>query len=81
MVRKAYTSRRKSDGRPRKLRKAANQRSQHRQARKIVEARRGGKLPKKSLVHHRDGRTTNNSPGNLCVLSGRRSHEKIHPGK
>ena len=81
MARKAYTSRRKSDGKPRKLRKATNKRSQMRQARKIVETRRGRRLPKKSLVHHRDGSTANNSPRNLTVLSGRRSHQRIHPGK
>ena len=80
-ARKGFTSKRKSDGKPRKLRKARNERSQRRQARKIVEARRGKKLPKKSLVHHKDGRTSNNSPRNLKVVKGRRSHEKIHPGK
>jgi hypothetical protein len=80
-TRKGYTSRRKSDGKPRKLRKATNQRSQRRQARKIVEARRGKKLSGKKLIHHRDGNTANNSPRNLQVVAGRRPHEKIHPGK
>ncbi|KKL04179.1 hypothetical protein LCGC14_2618660 [marine sediment metagenome] len=78
---KAYTSRRKSDGRPRKLRKSNNQRAQRRQARKIVEAKRGKKLPKKSLVHHKDTNTAHNSPKNLKVMSGRKSHGRLHPGK
>ena len=75
-----YTSRRKSDGKPRKLRKATNQRSQRRQARMIVEARLGKKLPASSLIHHRDGRTPNNATKNLKVVKGQRTHERIHPG-
>ena len=81
MADKGFTSRRRSDGKPRKLRKARNQRAQRRQARKIVEARRGRKLKKKELVHHKDGKTTNNSPKNLKVIKGQKSHGKIHPGK
>lgn len=73
-----FTSRRKSDGKPRKLRKARHPTALRRQAHKIVEARRGKKLPAKSLVHHSKGI---NSTSGLKVLSGRRSHQKIHPGK
>ena len=73
-----FTSRRKSDGKPRKLRKATHPTALRRQARKIVEARRGKKLPAKSLVHHSKGI---NSTKGLKVLKGRRSHQKIHPGK
>lgn len=74
---KPYTSRRKSDGKPRKLRKATNIRSRRRQARKIVEARRGKKLGKKDLVHHGSGIKSNR---NLRVVKGQRRHNKIHPG-
>ncbi len=81
MAGKAHTSDRKSDGKPRKLRKATNVRSQRRQAKAIVEERLGRKLKKGELVHHKDGKTSNNSPSNLKVVSGRKSHEKIHPGK
>ena len=73
-----FTSRRKSDGKPRKLRKARHPTALRRQARKIVEARRGKKLPRGALVHHARG--INNTSG-LKVLSGRRSHQKVHPGK
>ena len=73
-----FTSRRKSDGKPRKLRKAKHPTALRRQARKIVEARRGKKLKKTELVHHSRG--INNTNG-LKVLKGRRSHQKVHPGK
>ena len=78
MAGKGYTSRRKSDGKPRKLRKATNERSQHRQARMIVEARRGKRLKRGALVHHEDGKTSNNSPSNLTIKSGRGPHESTH---
>ena len=74
----AFTSRRKSDGKPRKLRKARHPTALRRQARKIVEARRGRKLPASALVHHSRGI---NSTNGLKVLKGPRSHQKIHPGK
>ena len=77
---KAFTSRRKSDGTPRKLRKTTNERAAARQARKIVEARRGRKLTRKELVHHRDDDRMNNSPANLCVVMGQKAHQRIHPG-
>ena len=80
-ARKGFTSKRKSDGKPRKLRKATNERSQRRQAKAIVEARLGRKLKKGELVHHKDGNTANNSPKNLQIVKGRKPHEKIHPGK
>ena len=74
----AFTSRRRSDGKPRKLRKARHPTALRRQARNIVEARRGKKLPKSSLVHHSRGI---NSTSGLKVLKGRRSHQRIHPGR
>jgi hypothetical protein len=73
-----FTSRRRSDGKPRKLRKAKHPTALRRQARKIVEARRGKKLPKSSLVHHGNGI---NSTKGLKILKGRRSHQRIHPGR
>ena len=75
----AHTSRNK-DGTPRKLRQSTNERAQRRQARMIKEQQLGKKLSTKELVHHRDGRTPNNSPRNLKVVRGQRVHEKIHPG-
>ncbi|KKM22555.1 hypothetical protein LCGC14_1624200 [marine sediment metagenome] len=81
MPSKISTSRRKSDGKPRKLRKVKNIRSARRQARRLVEVRIGRKLKKKELVHHKDGKTTNNSPKNLKVVRGQRRHGRIHPGK
>jgi hypothetical protein len=74
---KPYTSRRKSDGKPRKLRKATNIRSRRRQARRIVEARRGKKLGKKQLVHHSKGIK---SIKGLKVVGGQKKHQRIHPG-
>ena len=75
----AFTSRNK-DGTPRKLRKATNERAQRRQARMVKEQQLGKKLSTKELVHHKDGRTPHNNPGNLKVVKGQRQHQKIHPG-
>jgi len=81
VAKKISTSLRKSDGKPRRLRKVKNIRSARRQARRLVEVRLGHKLKKKELVHHKDGRTTNNSPKNLKVVKGQKRHGRIHPGK
>jgi hypothetical protein len=78
MTRVVSTSRNKN-GKPRKLRKVTNLRAARRQARKIAGFMRGRKLGKKELVHHKRG-SMNNSPKNLKVMSGRRSHGGIHPG-
>ena len=74
-----FTSRRKSDGKPRKLRKAVHPRALRRQARRIKEAQLGRKLAKNELVHHK-GTLTNNQPGVLAVVKGQKKHNKIHPG-
>jgi len=81
MARKISTSRRKSDGKPRRLRKVRNTRSARRQARRLVEFRIGRKLKKKELVHHKDHKTTNNSSKNLKVIKGQKKHGRVHPGK
>ena len=78
MGRTVSTSRNK-DGKPRKLRKVTNLRAARRQARNIAGFLRGRKLTKKELVHHKKG-SMNNSPKNLKVMSGRRSHGQTHPG-
>jgi len=79
MGRTVSTSRNKN-GKPRKLRKVTNLRAARRQARKIAGFLRGRKLTSKELVHHKRG-AKNNSPSNLKIMSGRRSHGGIHPGK
>ena len=76
---KAFTSRRKSDGKPRKLRAATHPRARRRQARMIKEAAIGRKLQRSELVHHAGG-LGNNGPGALKVVKGQKKHNKIHPG-
>lgn len=78
MPRKITTSKNK-DGKPRKLRRVTNLRAARRQARKIAGQKRGRKLTKRELVHHKKG-SMNNAPSNLTVMSGRKSHGGIHPG-
>lgn len=73
-----FTSRRKSDGKPRKLRKATHPRALRRQARRIKEAQLGHRLKTGELVHHMGGLTNQKA---LRVVKGQRSHERIHPGK
>ena len=74
-----YTSRRKSDGTPRKLREVTNVRAARRQARRILETRLGRKLQRGELVHHKDHDPLNNSPGNLTVVKGQRRHAETDP--
>lgn len=76
---KAFTSRRKSDGKPRKLRAATHPRARRRQARMIKEATLGRKLKRSELVHHVGG-LNNNGPSALKVVKGQKIHQKIHPG-
>lgn len=49
------TSRRKSDGKPRKLRAAHNLRAKRRQARRVKEFQLGRKLGRTEIVHHEGG--------------------------
>lgn len=77
-TRKISTSRNK-DGKLRKMRKATNLRAIRRQARNIMATKRGRKLTKKELVHHK-GSSFSNTAKNLEVKSGRKSHGRIHPG-
>ena len=79
MARQGFTSRNK-DGRPRKLRKATHPRAIRRQARKIVEAMRGRKLSTEDMIHHSNG-LSNKSPKALKVVSSKKTHQRIHPGK
>lgn len=74
-----FTSRRKSDGKPRKLRLATHPRAIRRQARRIKEAQLGRKLRTEEMIHHSDG-LRNSSPKSLKVISSKKLHQRIHPG-
>ena len=73
----AYTSIRRSDGKPRLLRKVTNLRAAWRQARRIMEMILGFKLPRWLLVHHRDENPFNNDPKNLEITT-HRGHYALH---
>jgi hypothetical protein len=75
--RTGFTSRRKSDGKPRKLRKATHPRARRHQARRIKEASLKRKLRTSELVHHSRG-LGNNKPGTLKVMKGQKRHATRH---
>ncbi len=74
-----HTSIRKSDGKPRKLRKANHPRALRRQARRIKEQSLGRKLKTNERVHHKTS-LKDNRPGKLSVENAH-NHAIIHPGK
>jgi len=77
MTRAFTTSTRKSDGKPRKLRKATHPQAVWRQARMIMDhqgRKRAGKI-----VSHKNQNKLSNSPGSIEVIS-RSHHELEHHG-
>lgn len=69
------TSRRKSDGKPRKLRKATNVRAIRRQARRVKEFQLGRKLSSKEIVHH-EGALTNLRKNKVTTYKRHNAHHK-----
>jgi hypothetical protein len=78
MGRAFTTSTRKSDGKPRKLRKATHPQAVWRQARQIME-HMGKRRTKGSVVHHRSG--LSNRPGNIEVVSKGQNEREKHVGR
>ncbi len=65
----SWTSLRKSDGRPRKLRVCTHEVASMRQARSIMAAQLGQAVPHRLVVHHRDNDHFNNRLENLALVT------------